>query len=176
MICSNCRRRLREGATSCLCGKFGSMSQIFAAPIQCCFAGCIEPALCSLQTPTGRANVCRTHYPKVERDYRPRVLSEQETACRRAYEKSPHFRRIRDGLTPLESDVAVLLREPGSDEEESAAQDGGSQPVDASIERGSVSSQDAQARPIPAAPAAAGLPLGIERDPLEQEFMDAMQP
>lgn len=106
---------------------------------------------------------------------------------RKGWQSNPHMEAVREAYAKSQarrSDAGIgavreamsAMREPGSDDEESAAQDGGSQPVDASIERGSVPSQDAQARQIPAAPDAVGLPLGIERDSLEQAFLDAAQP
>mgnify|MGYP001594691050 CR=1 FL=1 len=91
MICSNCKRRLRMNATSCLCGKFMGTPEI-ATHIDCCFVGCIESSICGVPTVTGWANVCRTHYPEVEIKRRPTVnLATRE--IRAAYEKSQHYRQ-----------------------------------------------------------------------------------
>ena len=97
-------------------------------------------------------------------------------SIRAAYRASPAYKAINEGKPVPGTSGARLPREPGEDSEESAAQDGGSQPVDASIERGSVPLQDAQARQIPDAPDAADLPLGITIDDFERELGERMEP
>jgi len=136
VICANCKRRLRQDATSCVCGKFEGQSQIMRPVIACCFQGCADGAICRLWTKTGWANVCRTHYGKVETVPR-KVESVVTLEIREAYEKSAHFRRQHGGEAVPGTIGAALPREPGSDDD---------------------------------------LPLGISRDPLEQEFLDRTQP
>ena len=96
----------------------------------------LEGAICRLWTATGWANVCRSHYSKVETvPRRSESLTVRE--IREAYLKSAHARR--GGSIPPAQVIGELLpREPGDDRED--------------------------------------LALGIERDPLEQEFMDLAQP
>lgn len=122
MICSNCRRRLKADATSCLCGKFGAESQTARrAVIACCFVGCPEGAICRVFAKTGWANICRTHYTKVElsdKTYAPPSL--QMINNRKIYEDSPYYRRIHGGdsvpgqLGPL---LPQIEREPGVDDD-----------------------------------------------------------
>ena len=132
MICSNCRRRLRADATSCLCGKFGAASQIIRRVITCCFDGCPEGAICRILTKTGWANVCLGHYPKLAREapgYAPKSMAAEET--RKIYEQSYHYRQ-EHGTRPapedrsdLEAELAEVKRkmeasterQPGSDDE-----------------------------------------------------------
>lgn len=91
---------------------------------------------------------------------------------RAAYRSSSAYQRTQGVVTPAVR--SLIGREPGSDDEESNAvgQDGGSQPVDARIERGSVPSRDAKARQSPAAPDPSAPALGIPIDDLEREFKE----
>lgn len=121
MICSNCKRRLRNDATSCICGKFGAQSQIRAAHIQCCFEGCKNSANVRMFTKTGWVNVCarvdRTdavneyHYEKIERVNR-RANTIVMDEYREAYAKA----RGR-GIVVLGAVKTFLPREPGSDDD-----------------------------------------------------------
>jgi len=59
--------------------------------IQCCIALCSEPALSRLQTAIGRVNVCRTHYPQIERTYE--ICSNPAMQeIRKAYRESSAFK------------------------------------------------------------------------------------
>jgi len=119
--------------------------------IACCWSSCLEGAICRVFTKTGWANVCRTHYPKIElsdKSYAGDSLVMKE--IREAYHESYTYKRFKAGDMPaglignlIPSATARKhgedpTREPGQDEEE--------------------------------------LPLGIGRDPLEQEFMDKANP
>ena len=69
--------------------------------IQCCFQNCTERATIRMHTKTGWANVCRTHYPHLER---APVIARNPTvdAIREKYRRSFAFNKT---------------REPGSDDE-----------------------------------------------------------
>ena len=120
MICTNCRRRLRSDATSCLCGKFGQESQVRRPHIQCCVEGCQNSANVKVWTKTGWANVCARvnagdlgtyHYEQIEQV--PRVTSnpymdELRAARRNGPKKIP------------EAIGNIIPRQPGEDREEPA--------------------------------------------------------
>lgn len=98
--------------------------------IECCYANCMECAVCRVWTKTGWANVCLIHYPKIEIEPR-RTNSWYEMDCREAYSKSPHYRKIHGGAAPakesvprLDAELAdmkarmALSRTPGEDDEQ----------------------------------------------------------
>jgi len=147
--CVECGGKLGVKATKCRCGWVmpGAPRDAGAPPpvlIACCFANCPEGAICRMYTKTGWANVCLTHYPKLEtvplRSNAPHIA-----AARKAYEGSFHYQQRHDGEAPRQKDRTAIdaelaamrtkmaeFRQPGQDDEE--------------------------------------LPLGVARDPLEAEF------
>ena len=162
-LCDRCKRRLKADAMSCVCGWSASGATDFAprAVIACCFSNCAEGAICRVFTPTGWANVCKSHYPKIElskKSYAP--TNQAVLEGRRAYEGSFHYRQKYGGEAPktnleerraLESELAGVRekmaafagRQPGEDSEED--------------------------RP-------ADLPLGIPLDDFERELGERMEP
>lgn len=152
--CPQCKRRL-GAKTSCKCGYVmpgGSTYSPGSPPVKviaCVHLNCIEPAICSIFTKTGWANVCRPHYPTIERAaYSSNSLVMKE--LRKAYEGSYDYRRrhgLEKGARPdraaIDAELAEVkrrmeaarpAREPGQDDE--------------------------------------GLALCIGRDPLEAEFQN----
>lgn len=136
MICTSCKRRLKADAVTCLCGWSATGSQAVRAVIACCVEMCPEGAICRIFTKTGWANVCRTHYPTIERASYS-VNSPVMKAARAAYEKSYDYRR-RHGLekvapsdrSALEAELAEVKRrmeaaapqrEPGQDDDDPLA-------------------------------------------------------
>lgn len=120
MICSNCKRRLRSDATSCLCGKFGQESQSRQAHIQCCVDGCQNSANVRVWTKTGWANVCARvnanqvgvfHYETIEIVPR-RTCTPFMEECREAYAKA-----MGRGVVIPGALKNILPREPGSDDD-----------------------------------------------------------
>ena len=150
MICNDCNATIKPGACVCRCG--------WKVPPR-------------LQPMPQRAPDLRPG-PRPGRASNPHV-----EAIREAYARS-HACRTKMGIGQAAREVLNEMREPGEDREESNAveRDGGSQPVDARIERGSVPSQDAQARQSPAAPVSTAPALGIPWDDLEHEFADKGNP
>lgn len=158
--CPQCKRRL-GAKTSCRCGYVmlgGSTSAPGAPPVKmisCCIDMCHEGAICRIFTDTGWANVCRSHYPSIARA--AKSYSYNSAACaagRKAYEGSYHYRQKHGGaskgsedarrtaeLKQIQTELEVMKRRM----EESAPT--------------RVPGQDDEE-----------LPLGIARDPLEQEF------
>jgi len=104
--CPECSGKLGNKATRCRCGwtQPGAPREVSGAParplIPCCFQNCLEGALVRVWTKTGWANVCVTHYPKIETVLR-KVDSWQTLEVRKAYEASADYRR-RHGVTPAE--------------------------------------------------------------------------
>lgn len=121
MICTNCRRRLRSDAISCICGKFGQESQVRSVPIQCCFAGCPEASICRIFTATGWANVCKTHYPQVKESQKSYAYnSPTAVEMREGYQRS-FLRRRLDGGQAVPGTIGVIVpRQPGEDPVEPA--------------------------------------------------------
>ena len=124
MICTKCNRRLRASAVSCLCGWSVSQSTGQAkAFIACCFSGCLEGAICSIPTKTGMANICRTHYVRVERYVAPSDTP-YAVECREAYRRSPAYQRQQMGGysgnigASLTGTSAGPTRQPGQDDDE----------------------------------------------------------
>lgn len=117
--------------------------------IACCYEMCDQPAICSVSTKTGRANVCRTHYTTIERWSAP-TNTPFANECREAYKNSYAYRQKHGIAAPDKSEqrkqieaeleqvrqkmAESLARQPGQDDEE--------------------------------------LALGIARDPLETEFQN----
>ena len=154
--CPDCGGKLGVKAVKCRCGwvMLGAPRDSNTPPVKviaCCFDGCPEGAICRIFTKTGWANVCRTHYPALAREapgYAPRSLAAEET--RKIYERSYHYRQ-KHGGRPVEP-----LQDRSGLEAELAE-----------IKR----KMEAQRQPG----SDDDLPLGIERDPLEQDFLDKAQ-
>lgn len=101
--CPECAGKLGVKATKCRCGwVMPGTPRDVAGPapvvIACCYSNCIEGAICRVWTKTGWANVCRTHYPRIEIEPR-RSGSWYEMDCREAYQKSYAYRR-KNGTAP----------------------------------------------------------------------------
>lgn len=60
--CPKCNRRLRADAIKCLCGWSAAQLAERMPGYPCAHDGCGHNAVCSVKTPTGRANLCRAHY------------------------------------------------------------------------------------------------------------------
>ena len=137
--CGDCGGKLGVKATKCRCGwVMPGAPRDAGTPlpvvIACCYSNCAEGAICRVFTPTGWANVCRTHYPTIElskKSYAPanRAVSEG----RKAYEGSFHYRQRHGGEAPRAADRSALeteleevrrkmaesrARQPGQDDEE----------------------------------------------------------
>lgn len=156
--CPDCKRRL-GAKTTCRCGWVmpGTAAGAPSRPmIACCYAECIAGALCRVWTKTGWANVCLTHYPKIDRADRPTGKSWFEIECRTAYEKSHDYRK-RHGGQKVDSGAAEIRKQ-----------------VEAEFAQRRKANFEADGRD----PGADDddLPLGIGRDPLEQEILDRAAP
>lgn len=117
--------------------------------IACCFAGCGEGAICRVWTKTGWANVCKAHYPSIDRVPLLQSMSPRSVECREAYKRSFAYRQKHGGESPrsdieerrrVEADLGVMRKR--------MAEAAGRQPGE---------DDDAMA-------------LGIPIDPLEQQF------
>ena len=124
--CPDCGGKIGIKATRCRCGwKMPGTPQRNDRPIQpaiqCCFQGCAEASICRIFTKTGWANVCRTHYPQVKESPKgygydsPTVVE-----ARKAYERSPLYRRLKGGEAVPGTIGAIVPRQPGEDAEEPA--------------------------------------------------------
>ena len=115
--CPDCGAVLGKGAYKCRCGWKSASQEPPARRIDCCYIGCIEPALVRVPTATGWGNVCLIHYPLIEiKRKRSESLTVRE--IREAYLKSRHAKRG-GSLPPAKSIGEMLPREPGEDLEES---------------------------------------------------------
>lgn len=155
--CSQCGGKLGVKATRCRCGWVmpGAARADYVPEkiISCCFANCLEGARCRVYTKTGWANVCLTHYQKIDRVPQPRTMTPFAVACQQAWQNSYEYRKRHGLQRSAPSDRAAI----------EAELEGVRKRMEASMPAREPGQDD-------------DLPLGIGRDPLEAEFMDRAQP
>ena len=114
--CPDCGSNLGKSAYKCRCGWKAAPALGAVEHIDCAIEGCPLGARCRVFTKTGWANVCRQHYPTIERIpyiQRSPVVDE----IRKAFENSRYMqRKLEAGVDAARAETGfAAIREPGQD-------------------------------------------------------------